>query len=357
MSAFSRDAWDEADPAVRFRRRALQAILTVSVLTAILTLLVSLGLTWDPKDRGGLAFLAVWNALLLTLVTFRPASLPSVSVAYFMVGAVTGLLKFATSLLVDTPAVGLGSFTYWLPFSYVAAFLVLGRWALPASALLYAAYLAVAAAYFLSPDVPGQVKHENASAFVQVLLSHAAFISVFTLFGHLLRTYVRDLAVARTEAQEAYLDVLTGLPNRRQLMAWLASAMAGRQGVSVIAFDLDHFKQVNDRFGHDVGDEVLRLTGRAVSEALRRDELFGRWGGEEFVVLLPGANARQAAGVAERVREAIAAQDFPFVGQVTASFGVVGSHAGETPEALLRRADEALYAAKRAGRARVELGS
>ena len=120
-------------------------------------------------------------------------------------------------------------------------------------------------------------------------------------------------------------------------------------------FDLDHFKLVNDVHGHDRGDEVLADVGAAVTACLRGSDFAGRYGGEEFLVLLPGSDRDGALATAERLREAIAAVRVRDDGIVTASLGVavMPEDAGEGAE-LLRCADRALYAAKRAGRDRVE---
>ena len=161
--------------------------------------------------------------------------------------------------------------------------------------------------------------------------------------------------------RQALVDGLTGLGNRRQAEERLHAevARAGRSGdaVALIIGDLDHFKSVNDRFGHPAGDAVLREFARVLTEATREIDLAARWGGEEFAVLLPGTNADDAAVVAERVRSRLAqrvvltADGMPV--QVTASFGVAAFPDAESETALIAAADAALYTAKHAGRNRV----
>ncbi|MEE2952078.1 MAG: PleD family two-component system response regulator [Pseudomonadota bacterium] len=161
----------------------------------------------------------------------------------------------------------------------------------------------------------------------------------------------------------AVIDGLTGLHNRRFLDAHLDRAVkqASRRNGSfaVLLADLDHFKSINDRFGHDVGDAVLREFSRRLETSIRASDLACRVGGEEFAVLMPNADIRMAIAGAERVRETIST--CPVVlpdGQsldVTLSAGVaVFPDDGESPLTLMRRADEALYRAKHAGRNRVE---
>ena len=160
--------------------------------------------------------------------------------------------------------------------------------------------------------------------------------------------------------RQALVDGLTGLANRRAasdaLHAEAARAERLETQLSVVLADLDEFKEVNDLHGHAVGDEVMRVVAEVLRETLRESDVAGRWGGEEFLLLLPGADEEGAAQLAERVRVALAARSIPSVPglRVTASFGVA-EYAGETnTEQLLEAADGALYRAKRAGKDRVE---
>jgi diguanylate cyclase (GGDEF)-like protein len=156
-------------------------------------------------------------------------------------------------------------------------------------------------------------------------------------------------------------DPLTGLANRRTLDDHLAAALglAEVKGspVGVIVLDLDHFKAINDGFGHAEGDRVLVEVSRILMRESRSTDLVARYGGEEFVVVLPDGPTTVAASVAERMRRALADATPPRLGRpLTGSFGVAMSRVGDTAAILLARADAALYAAKRAGRDRVEVG-
>ena len=161
----------------------------------------------------------------------------------------------------------------------------------------------------------------------------------------------------------ATMDVLTAVWNRRHFMEQAAGevARAWRYGrpLSVLLFDLDHFKLVNDTYGHAAGDETLRMVVQRARDALRASDGIGRYGGEEFVVLLPETDADAAQVAAERVREAIAATPVAFDEHrfpVTASIGVATWRDSEPSiEQALRRADAALYEAKLAGRNRVSV--
>jgi two-component system cell cycle response regulator len=161
----------------------------------------------------------------------------------------------------------------------------------------------------------------------------------------------------------AVTDQLTGLHNRRymegQLGALVKRATHGGDPVSALMIDIDHFKKINDNFGHDIGDEVLREFAVRLASNVRAIDLPCRYGGEEFTVIMPGARLEDAQRVAERIRLHVAGSPFRVAGgkellTVTISIGVattVGE--GDTPELLLKRADEAVYEAKAGGRNRV----
>ncbi|MFN7547831.1 MAG: diguanylate cyclase [Pseudomonadota bacterium] len=158
-------------------------------------------------------------------------------------------------------------------------------------------------------------------------------------------------------ARQAHTDALTGLPNRRGLDAALANRI-GRQHAefACVLADIDHFKKINDRYSHLVGDEVLRRGGALMRELVRDGDVAARYGGEEFALLLDRVDARQAVEVSERLRAETAAQPWGQIVDglaVTISLGVAMRQAGDSAEALLGRADDCLYAAKAAGRDRV----
>ena len=159
------------------------------------------------------------------------------------------------------------------------------------------------------------------------------------------------LAVAGT-------DRLTGAWNRRHFEdgALQLMALAGRRGdpFSLVLFDLDRFKRINDTFGHGVGDQVLRSVSATVREQLRASDALVRWGGEEFIVLCPDTTLAGATILAEKVRRAVEGRSLPQVGLVTISLGVAQRQRGEDLEAWVARADGALYRAKERGRNRTE---
>jgi diguanylate cyclase (GGDEF)-like protein len=169
---------------------------------------------------------------------------------------------------------------------------------------------------------------------------------------------LRNLAIAELRAST---DALTGLPNKRavgdSLKQMVAQALRTNTSLAMLMLDLDHFKQINDRFGHGRGDEVLAAVGAALRAALRDADFVGRSGGEEFVALLPGVSIEGAVTAAEKIRSTfadifVADLDRP----LTTSIGIamVPDHGGD-PSTIERAADNALYAAKRNGRNRVDI--
>jgi len=165
---------------------------------------------------------------------------------------------------------------------------------------------------------------------------------------------LKEVNLALTEA--SYTDLLTGLPNRRAMVDRITSELdrsaRGHSRPALLLADVDHFKQVNDTYGHEVGDQVLHGLAVVFRAALRGYDTCARWGGEEFLVLLPETDLAAALGVADKLRAGVAAarETLP---AITISVGVAAAQDGETLTALIRRADDAMYAAKRRGRNRV----
>ncbi len=153
------------------------------------------------------------------------------------------------------------------------------------------------------------------------------------------------------------IDRLTGLRNRREfdkmVKRELAFSEQQRSPVSLLLFDLDHFKQVNDRFGHAVGDDVLRSAADRLNWACRPTDLLFRWGGEEFALLTPATSLAAATMVGERLRAHLCAKPFGVVGELTVSVGLAEHKIGETAEHWFKRVDAALYQAKKHGRNRL----
>lgn len=159
----------------------------------------------------------------------------------------------------------------------------------------------------------------------------------------------------------ASTDPLTGLKNRRRFDEVMAREMfrAQRYGtpLSLVLYDVDHFKRINDAYGHVVGDKVLTQLSELIASRVRSTDELSRWGGEEFAILLPGADAGQAQAIAKSLRDLVSDVPFDEVGTVTCSFGVAQFDGQESAEEFVARADAAVYRAKMNGRNRIELDS
>jgi diguanylate cyclase (GGDEF)-like protein len=215
---------------------------------------------------------------------------------------------------------------------------------------------AVAAVQVLVDDAGGGGDRRGAIVIQIYVMAGVLLCFLFVLARY--RDHTRLIQVEYELMERmAFSDMLTGLPNRRMGYQLLQSqiALAGRSGrsLSVCLWDIDHFKRINDTYGHDVGDQVLRAISAQLSAHLRLSDTLIRWGGEEFVVVLPETSLAAALLVAERMRVAVAGMHLADGVRATASFGVSCYDGVEMLEQLLQRADQALYAAKSAGRNRV----
>ena len=233
------------------------------------------------------------------------------------------------------------------------------RWPLAGFVLLHAGMLLTGA---ITAAVLGGVPPlpELTSVFGMIHFEALIFVVGTTIFV---------IAAMRESREARYLldaqtDALTGLTNRRAFLQFAERTAArcarGGEPIAVAVFDLDHFKRVNDTFGHAFGDEVLRLFARTARDALRPGDIISRVGGEEFFAVLPGATLSEALKVANRVRETFASAALSVDGtgvKATVSAGVMADSDSDTPLAtMLENADAALYKAKLNGRNRVEAG-
>lgn len=251
------------------------------------------------------------------------------------------MLASTTGGLVIVKLLGLAGLLWMYPILLANFLLVERRWALLIAGLAIATVLL------------------EGSAFDSVLerMTFFATMSVTTLFS--------AIFASRTESQRTRLeslaahDILTGAGNRLSMEQALLGVVEGRRegddetGIAVL--DLDHFKDINDQYGHEVGDQVLVRFVALVQRNIRRTDRLFRYGGEEFVLLIPGVDSAQLQQIVEHVRATIAAELHHESGHVTVSIGAVILQTGEDWQAWLGRADAAMYRAKRAGRNRVEM--
>lgn len=311
-----------------FHWHGWQPLVMLNVASVLLYLGIAVGLR-DPRRRRLMAALAVGEIVVHAVI------------AVLTLGWETG---FHMYLLALVPIAFIGTSSKmpvkWFSALVLAAGYVLLRYATHELPRWY--------------DVPAQAVHWleyfNIVAMV-LLLSFGAFLH----YGAVLTGERRLMDLAST-------DPLTGLANRRRWLdeARRAHRMLQEEGrpFCVLLADADHFKVINDSHGHGGGDQALRVIGQALTSGLRGLDTVGRWGGEEFAILLTGARQQDAVRVAEELRKHITALDLQLDGRpvlLSITLGAAQAQHGETVESVLQRADEALYRGKAAGRNRVEV--
>jgi hypothetical protein len=240
------------------------------------------------------------------VVVRRPDRLEAVLRATFAVVTGLWLLRLVSALLLGDPVQGWSRVTPW-SFMFLAFMALLGYAVFGTrEALRYVTAIAVVSGALGAAGLVPEASVTGDWSRVAQLARYETFLLLTILLVHGLAIQKEEAAAAQLEAERlrviAHHDPLTGLPNRRRLEEVLARQVAAAdehgRPLSVIFFDLDHFKDVNDTHGHAVGDRVLRQAADAVTEEARLRDLVGRWGGEEFLVVLPGADAAHAERVA-----------------------------------------------------------
>lgn len=309
-------------------------------------------------DRIGYPLMLAVTTLGAVLLFFRPESLHAV--------VTTVLGAFITYLLSDyyyltyevlsgsSSSYQLATMALWLPLGYVGCYVFYSpQVAVRTSLAIYAA-VSLPQWVLLGVDA-SSLGRQIAMA---MLISHPVYIAalwgVAKLKVH--ANGVHDLAQSMSAA--ATEDPLTGVANRRGMRHALETlTRAGTdldRPVALLLLDVDGFKGINDKFGHAVGDDVLIALAHKVRTHLRNSDLLGRWGGEEFMILSLDHAGPQALQMADRLRTELEEHSYPDVGKVTVSVGVTMLIPGESIEAFVKRADDALYQAKERGRNRVE---
>jgi diguanylate cyclase (GGDEF)-like protein len=341
------------------RRRAFLTILGLGGLTALLPMVQG-----RPGSSDGLLGLAVAAGLLwCALVTQRSRSIPpGVRLAVPTITLTYLAMQLGIQLLTRAGAPGerwhLAVAASWAPLVLVTAWLLFDT-GTRLRALVLGYYAALLAPAVLFGIVRGPAALLGTLGVMgPLLLASVAATVLLVEMSRLREQYAASRTAQHGMELMAHTDPLTELRNRRSLMLELTREMAVAARfalpLAVIEFDLDHFKEINDVYGHQTGDRVLVAVARYTERRLRATDIVGRLGGEEFLILAPGTAMPDATRVAEELRSSLTER--PMANDrawVTASFGVTVYEPGDTPEAMLARADKALYAAKREGRNRV----
>lgn len=347
----------------RLERRKRRAYLIASVLLAgvigVNALTAPGPFTW--------VYLVTWAAgvvlvALLPLLFSTRVPLRVTEVALFFTGSVIVFVGLTEYLFPEGPmldrALALVGTQYWtVGIMIILAFVMLGRrGGLLLGSLVWVASAGLTTLGYIRQTAAGYALHPLNLVLPRLhVMLMVVLVLVWVLTG-MREHYHRALERAEVLATQALTDPLTGLSNRyaaeQRFAAEFANAARSGQSLSVLMFDLDHFKQINDTHGHDAGDEVLVAISRALREELRSGDLLARWGGEELVALLPGAGLSGAVNLAERCRVAVA-EARPLRLEVTVTVGVAEHLPGESARTLLQRADTALYQGKSLGRNQV----
>lgn len=260
-----------------------------------------------------------------------------------------GFLTFMALLGATTQMHSLSNLVWILLFPFAFFYLA----GLPVGALLAAlVFLSLAVFYWAYPMLHVQ-QPVPFKQFTQLLLAYLTAAAI---------AYYYELLRARHDDQLRFLsekDFLTGLANRRgffvQAANILTQAKRFHQPFCIVLIDVDDFKAINDTRGHEAGDAVLRCVAEIIMANTRAYDLAGRWGGEEFILLISQCAAEGGASLAEKVRHALAEFELPCGGRITASFGVAVHDGEEGIESVIRRADAQLYRAKATGKNRISL--
>jgi diguanylate cyclase (GGDEF)-like protein len=308
-----------------------------------------------PVDRWAYPTMAAVYTVVPFMLRFMPRHRQPIEllayaavVAYFA----AHLTAIATGEA-DRPIYATASILQWLPFLYVVAFVVFSR---------SLARIAAASVFVLSV-VPPVVSllwfgrglgTETGMLLLNAYAANFVLLATLTLITALYDGYEEASQRARHMTSIAQTDVLTGIANRRGLEHLLRGiGEHGGRSVGLILLDFDHFKSVNDRFGHLTGDELLVMMARRMGLTLKAHERAGRWGGEEFLIVVLDGDVAGTLETAERLRKSVEAERHPVAGQVTVSAGVAIWQTNRPLSEALAQADAALYAAKAEGRNRV----
>lgn len=349
------------------RKRGTYVLMLLLVFAVSSAGMVIGALIGPPSEATTLVFFtsASFCALSIWAIVAKATSLRLVEEAIWVVAGLLSVGVFVYGLYLAETSVqarlAVAVSFLWLPLAYAAIFVAHDtRGASWRSMVLFSATLAVYlpwATGFWEVDPASSLL--DAAVMMLMHLSGAVMIVALLFFGTL-KSHALESAVAVERMRVlAGTDALTGLPNRRRLEGFLEGELGRTQRygapLSLVVFDLDDFKKINDLYGHDVGDSVLVGISRTVERHLRRNDILGRWGGEEFVIVAPHTTLPGALRLATRIRDSLKDQRFGSVGrEVTASFGVASARPQDGSTALVKRADDALLRAKRAGKDTVE---
>ncbi|GEM88655.1 GGDEF domain-containing protein [Oceanithermus desulfurans] len=342
-----------ATPFGRVRRVLVIGVLLLGAVASLTALYLQVAIeATNPVDLTFLPLMFVLFLGMTVALVYRPDKLHLVENAAYLMLVLYGLSMLVFQVRYTLPELHTFSETmFWFPMLYLVAYLLHRR----AMAFRIAAGIWVATLVLGLVFTPfGELwRNKDAGAFnalLQFYISGIVYAMLLYAFSRIEESYAENRMLA-------YLDHLTQLPNRRYgeaVLVHLFRQVREHGGTfSVIMLDLDGFKKVNDRHGHDVGDRVLKRCALLIQRYLPRGARVIRWGGEEFLIVLPDLDEGAALAVAEEVRRGLERSPHERVGPVLASLGVAGCRPGDALDTLIQRADQAMYLAKQNGGNRV----
>lgn len=351
-------------PLQTLKRRIYLIISSFSLLTSLIGLVIYLQIV-EPASHvvvvSILTLSAVYHASAIILLLTRRIALDKVCSPLILMSAVVIFTLLGHALYVGYPSnvaqLTLVGMYVWLPILHLFTFLAAdARRALRLSLGLLSFTVVFTLPHALS-TIPSSNALDGFSALGNIYLSHGVMITCL----YFLASYQNYMHQAEGKAtvlkRLAYTDALTGIANRRQIELYISNEILREQRYgrvfSLILIDIDDFKVVNDSYGHDVGDRVLATLADLLQSRTRASDHVGRWGGEEFIIVAPETDLREACALAEHIctysRNASLLDDHP----LTLSLGVASFQADDSVISLIKRADEALYTAKQSGKDRV----
>lgn len=325
-------------------QRRMFLLLVVLCIGACSAALLSQQPAIDSLDRWALPALSATLLLLQVLIALNRIPLGTAFSAAFFAASIYVLLALNHQFSVMPRTSGtLMENTYWFAVLYAAAFVTFPNRRATEVAVGILGIAAVICLWHLHFTVPDATRGKLTGSTIQFLLMGA----VITVMQATLGLQRAQLIATRNAA---FRDGLTGLANRRSAEERLDTLTRAEASYTLVLFDLDHFKQVNDRHGHATGDLVLRGVAEVARTHLPAGGLAARWGGEEFLLILPPLGDQEVRRTLNNLRNELRQQQHGAVIGLTASFGVATARPGEHPDDVVSRADAAMYVAKQQGR-------
>lgn len=290
-------------------------------------------------------FLLLICALTIVLIFYKQFNMRMKIIEYGVLISIVSYLA-ARLYMYDFTTMDF-AYTYWAPVLYIFVFITFSsKVGLYLSVIVF---LILFAAGTFNVDF-SSLESVDRNRMIQFYLSNINYILLLFVLQ-----YLRNIYLEATHLKlMANTDFLTDVYNRRYMHELIGKQLEQHkesgQSCAVILFDLDHFKHVNDQYGHEIGDRVLIDVVNVIQKVMPTTCTLSRWGGEEFVIYIPQANLQQSLRLSEVLRKEIETHDFMDINSLTSSFGIAVSHKEDTVESILKRADDALYAAKSKGR-------